>query len=255
MSISTEAEMEAMQRISEVVAITLKMMREYAQPGMSTKELDEYGGSILKQYGARSAPNLAYKFPGYTCICVNNEVAHGIPKAGTILKEGDLVNVDVSAELDGYWSDNGGSFVLGNDLFRHKRLVEASKEILQKAIYSVRDGFRISEMGRIIETEARKRGYTVIRNLLGHGIGRSLHEAPKEIPNYYDKFNRAKFHNNSVVAIETFISTRATHAYETNDGWTLKTNDGSFVAQHEHTIVVTKGEPIILTSSNGIWDR
>lgn len=254
MSISSKAELDAMQRVSDVVATTLRSMREYARPGMSTKELDVYGGNILKKYGARSAPNLAYGFPGYTCISVNNEVAHGIPTARTILKEGDLVNVDVSAELNGYWSDNGGSFVLGKDIRGHQTLVDASKDILLKAVMSVKDGLRISEMGKMIEMEAKRRGFKVIRNLLGHGIGRSLHEAPHEIPNYYDKFNRAKFRKNSVVAIETFISTNASLAHETEDGWTLKTKDGSFVAQHEHTIVVTDGAPIILTRMNGIWN-
>ncbi len=254
MSISSTADWEGMRKVSEAVAVTLKEMRTYARPGMSTRTLDLYGAEILKEFGARPAPNLAYGFPGYTCISVNNEVAHGIPSAKRILQEGDLVNIDVSAELKGYWADNGGSFVLGEDLHGHKQLVNASKEILQKAIYSVKDGMRIAEMGRLIETEARKAGFTVIRNLLGHGVGRALHEAPHEIPCFYDKSNRTKFRKNSVIAIETFISTKGRHAYEGNDGWTLTTRDGGFVAQHEHTIVVTDGVPVILTEMNGIWN-
>lgn len=254
MSITTEAELIGMKRASEAVAYTLKEMRNYAQPGMSTKELDDYGAKILAGFGARSAPYLTYRFPGCTCISVNNEFCHGIPSRNRILQEGDLVNVDVSAELGGFWSDNGESFVLGQDINQHQKLVDVSKQILHKAIHNIKGGVRISDIGHLIETEARKQGYKVIKNLTGHGIGRSLHEAPGEIANYKDKFNRTRFKKNSVVAIETFISTTSTYAQTLNDGWTMVGNNGGFMAQHEHTIVVTDGKPIVLTEANGIWN-
>lgn len=241
-----------MQRISEVVGTTLKRMREYARPGMSTLELDEYGGKILSSYGAKSAPRLTYGFPGWTCISVNHEVAHGIPSRNKLLSEGDLVNIDVSAELDGFWADNGGSFVLGNDLHNHRHLVEASRQILHKAIRNIKGGVRIADIGRLIETEAKKSGFKVLRNLVGHGVGRSLHEAPNEIPNFYDRGNTARFRKNSTVAIETFISTQSAYATELADGWTLVGEKGGFVAQHEHTILITDGVPVILTASNDI---
>jgi len=254
MSITTEDERIGIQQASDAVAVTLKKMRAFAQPGMTTKELDEYGGKLLAEMGAHSAPKLTYDFPGYTCICVNEEVAHGIPSAQKILKEGDLINIDVSAELNGFWADNGGSFILGDDIHGHGKLVAASKEILKKAISHIKGGVRISEIGRLIETEAKKAGYTVIKNLTGHGIGRSLHEEPHEIANYNDRYNTQRFKKNSVVAIETFISTRSTIADTQADGWTLHGNKGGFVAQHEHTIMVTGGQPVIFTSQNGIWD-
>jgi len=253
MSITTEDERIGMQQASDAVAITLKKMREFAKPGISTKELDEYGGELLAQMGARSAPMLTYSFPGYTCISVNEEAAHGIPSVDKILKEGDLVNIDVSAELNGYWADNGGSFVLGEDIHGHGKLVAASKEILRKAISNIKGGVRISEIGRLIETEAKKAGYTVIKNLTGHGVGRSLHEEPHEIANYRDPFNLQRFKKNSVVAVETFISTASTIAETQSDGWTLVGNKSGYVAQHEHTILITGGEPVILTENNGIW--
>lgn len=254
MSISSQADLSGMQKVSEAVGTTLRKMREYAQPGMSTKMLDEYGRSILETFGAKSAPKLTYGFPGWTCISVNHEVAHGIPSDKTILKEGDLVNIDVSAELDGYWADNGGSFVLGNDLHQHNKLVQASKNILQKAIGNIKGGVRISDIGGMIEREAKKAGFRVIKNLVGHGVGRSLHEEPQEIPCFYDPYNKKYFKKNSVVAIETFISTRATIAHQMPDGWTLCTRDKSFVAQHEHTIVITDDVPLVLTASNQIWN-
>jgi len=254
MSITKESELQGMQKASEAVAYTLKEMSSYAQPGMTTKELDDYGAKILAGLGARSAPQLTYRFPGCTCISVNNEFCHGIPSHKRILKEGDLVNVDVSAELNGFWSDNGNSFVLGRDINQHQQLVDASKQILHKAIYSIKGGVRIADIGYLIETEAKKHGYKVIRNLTGHGIGRSLHEAPSEIANYRNRLNPMRFRKNAVVAIETFIATTSSYAETLRDGWTMVGNKGGFMAQHEHTIVVTDGKPIVLTEGNGVWN-
>jgi methionyl aminopeptidase len=254
MSITKEAELTGMKNASEAVACTLKEIRNYAEPGMTTKQLDDYGAKILSDFGAKSAPYVSYGFPGCTCISVNNEFCHGIPSDNKILKEGDLINIDVSAELAGFWSDNGGSFVLGEDINQHQKLIDASKEILYKAIHDIKGGVRISDIGHLIETEAKKRGYKVIKNLTGHGIGRSLHEEPGEIANYRDRYNTTRFKKNGVVAVETFITTASTFAETLNDGWTMVGNKGGFMAQHEHTIVVTAGQPVILTEMNEIWN-
>jgi len=254
MSITKEEELIGMQKASEAVAYALKEMRNFAQAGMTTKELDNFGGQILNDLGAKSAPFVTYDFPGWTCISVNNEFCHGIPSDKRILNEGDLINIDVSAELNGFWSDNGGSFVIGKDVNQHQKLIEASKQILHKAIHTIKGGVRVSDIGHLIETEAKKRGYKVIKNLTGHGIGRSLHEEPSEIANYRDRYNQTRFKKNSVVAIETFISTTSTYAETSSDGWTMVGNMGGFMAQHEHTIVVTDGKPLILTEMNGIWN-
>lgn len=254
MSITRVEELIGMKKASEAVALTLKAMRNYAKPGMTTKELDDFGAKFLSEFGAKSAPYLTYGFPGCTCISVNNEFCHGIPSAKRVLKEGDLVNIDVSAELDGFWSDNGGSFVLGQDINQHQSLIEASREILHKAIYNIKGGVRISDIGHIMETEAKKRGFRVIKNLGGHGIGRSLHEQPDELLNYRNRFDQRRFKKNSVVAIETFIATTSSYTMELNDGWTMVGNKGGFMAQHEHTIVVTEGKPIVLTEMNDIWN-
>lgn len=252
MSITNNEELEGMKAISHAVAVTLKAMREYAKPGISTKELDEYGKKMLEEMGAKSAPYLTYNFPGYTCISVNKSFAHGIPSAEIILQEGDLVNIDVSAELNGFWSDNGGSFVVGEDLHQHQPLVDLSKRILYNALNEIKGGVRIAEIGKLIETQAKKANCKVIQNLTGHGVGRSLHEEPEEIPNYYDRFNTKRFRKNSVVAIETFIATHSTLAVELKDGWTFVGNKGGYVAQHEHTILITDNKPVILTAANEI---
>ena len=254
MSIQTEVEFLGIKQVSEVVATALAKMREYAQPGMTTWDLDQYGKQLLEEAGAQSAPMHDYDFPGYTCICVNGQVAHGIPNKKTVIQTGDLINIDVSALKDGFYSDNGGSFVLGEDKFGHQELVGASKEILFKAINAISGGVKINAIGHIIESEAKKKGYKVIKNLAGHGIGRALHEEPTGILNYRDYLNTQRFKKNSVVAIETFIATKSTQTITTKDGWTMVGNKGGFVAQHEHTIVVTEAKPIILTKANGIWN-
>ncbi|RZJ40997.1 MAG: type I methionyl aminopeptidase, partial [Chryseobacterium sp.] len=253
MSITNESELIGMKKVSDAVAHTLKEMKNFTKPGITTKELDDFGAAILESFGAKSAPLLTYQFPGCACISVNNEFCHGIPSENRVLKEGDLINIDVSAELDGFWSDNGNSFVIGKDIHQHQKLVDASKEILKKAIDNIKGGVKIADIGHLMESEAKKRGYKVIKNLGGHGIGRSLHEQPEELLNYRNRFDQRRFKKNSVVAIETFITTSSSYAVELNDGWTMVGDKGGFMAQHEHTILITDGKPIILTEMNGVW--
>jgi len=252
MSIESQDELQGLQAASQAVAITLKKMRNYARPGMSTQELDIYGFKLLQSFGAIPAPKKDYQFPGYTCISLNHEVCHGIPSPTRKLKEGDLINIDVSAELHGYYGDNGCSFILGRDHRQLEKLVQASQAILHQALSNIRSRVKIADVGALIDREARKRGYRVVKNICGHGIGRKLHEAPREIPCFKDKRNKGRFKKNMVIALETFISTRAQYVYEMEDGWTLSTRDNSYVAQHEHTIVVTDRYPLILTQENGI---
>lgn len=252
MIIKTEEELEAMKAASHAVAVVLSKMKDYAEIGMSTKEIDEYGGKLLTEMGAKSAPFVEYKFPGFTCISINNEACHGIPSEKKILKNGDLINIDVSANLNGYYGDNGCSFILGEDIQNLSPLVIASQEILMTAIAAIKPGVKINEIGGLINQEAKKRGFKVIRNICGHGIGKKLHEEPAEIACWKDRLNRNRFKKNSVIALETFISTNAKFVYEADDGWTLVTKDGSFVAQHEHTMIIREGRPEILTWENGI---
>ncbi|MEO0470626.1 MAG: type I methionyl aminopeptidase [Bacteroidota bacterium] len=252
MSIETDQDLQGIQQASKVVGECLREMVAYAKPGMSTFELDAFGNEILRAYGAQAAPKKEYGFPGWTCISVNDEAAHGIPSRSKVLQEGDLVNIDVSAELNGYYGDNGRSFILGEDKQGLQPLVQASTDILTVAISRIKGGLRLSALGSFIEKEARKRGFTTIKNLMGHGIGLKLHDKPHHIPNFNDRTNRQRFRKNTVVAVETFISTRARYVHEMSDGWTMKSLDGSFVAQHEHTLIVTEGQPMILTHNNGI---
>lgn len=252
MLIKKDSELAGMQKIGEIVALTLKAMCAYAAPGMSTKELDQYGAGVLKSYGARSAPILMYQFPGTSCISVNNVICHGVPSDKVILQEGDLINIDVSAECEGYYGDNGASFIIGKDIHGHQKLVDASIEILNHAIAKIAHDVKINEIGALIEKQAKEKGYKVIKNLTGHGIGRKLHEAPGEIANFKDPWNNGRFKENMAIALETFITTQSNYAVTTKDGWTMVGNKGGFMAQHEHTLIVTKDQPLILTQNNGI---
>lgn len=253
MVIKTEEELLGMKRVSEAVAFSLQKMKAYTQIGISTKAIDEYGRQLLETLGAKSAPFATYGFPGYSCISVNKEFAHGVPSDNVVLKNGDIINIDVSAELDGFWSDNGCSFVVGEDIQGLQHLIDTSKEILLDAISQISGGVRICDIGKLIETKAKKAGYTVIKDLGGHGVGRSLHEEPEAIMNYYDRYDKTRrFRKDSVVAIETFISTKSEFIETAPDNWGLTGSKGGFVAQHEHTILITAGKPIILTAANGI---
>lgn len=254
MIVKTKEEMEGMMAAGSAVANVLKKMTAYAEIGMSTYEIDQYGGKLLAEYKANSAPMRDYNFPGFTCISVNNEVCHGIPSKKTILKNGDLINIDVSAELDGYYGDNGNSFIMGEDIQGLQPLVDASREILNKAIYLVKYRAKVADIGGLIQTEAKKKGFNVIKNLCGHGIGRKLHDGHVELANFRDRLNRSRLNLNQAIALETFISTNAKEVRQENDGWTMKTKDNSFVTQHEHTIIVKDGFPILTTIENGVSD-
>ncbi len=254
MVVKSKEQLDGLILAGSAVANVLKKMTAYTEVGMSTKELDEYGGKLLKEYGCNSAPMKDYNFPGYACISVNNEVCHGIPSKNTILKEGDLINIDVSGELGGYYGDNGNSFIIGEDIQGLQPLVDASREILNKAIGIIKHRVRVADIGGLIHTEARKKGYTVIKNLCGHGIGHKLHDGNIELANYRDRLNRTRLNLNTVIALETFISTKGNYVNQQDDGWTMKTRDLSFVTQHEHTIVITDGFPILTTIENGVSD-
>lgn len=253
MIIETEEELNGIKKVSEAVAITLKEMKDYVKPGISTKELDLFGASIMQKLGCKSAPYETYKFPGYTCISVNEEICHGIPSETKILKEGDVINIDVSGELAGFWADNGGSIVVGEDINGYQKIVDASISALQKAIAAVKSGVKIADIGGIIEKEAKKHHYKVIENLTGHGVGLSLHEEPLDLLNYRDVNDKRRLRKNSVIALETFISENSNEAIEQADGWTMIGNNPGVFAQHEHTVLVTSEGPMILTLMNENW--
>lgn len=247
MIIKTAAELAAMQEIGRICAITLKKMGEALEPGITTKELDQYGAEILASYGAASAPITCYNFPGANCISVNDTVAHGIPDA-TVIKAGDIVNIDVSAVKNGYFSDNGASFAvppLKNNL---KKLLAVGREALELAMTASVAGNPLNGLGLTVEKCAKRHGFSTIHNLCGHGVGHTLHDEPDSVYNYHEKRDRRILQPGLVLAIEPFISMGDQYVEETGDGWSLKTPHRHQVVQFEHTVMVRKDDPpLILT--------
>lgn len=246
MSISSEKDLEGLRKIGRIVARCLQHMQAHLEPGITTKELDEIGGKFLEINGAQSAPRMTYDFPGFTCISVNEEAAHGVP-GSRILQAGDLVNIDVSAELSGYFADTGGSAIIPPVQKIHQQICSVARRALENAMLEAKAGAKLNRIGFAIETEAKRNGFTVIENLGSHGVGRALHEEPGFIPGYYDKKDKRVLVENQVITIEPFVSNGAREVFENGDGWTLVTNPGIFTAQYEHTIVITKGKPLIMT--------
>jgi len=246
MSIEGPDDLEGLRRIGAIVARARDAVLQEVRAGVTTAELDEVGRDVLLAHGARSAPQLAYNFPGYTCISVNDALAHGIPSRKQVLREGDLVNVDVSAELDGYWADTGASAPVGTVAPRLRQLLWTTREAQAEAMQQARAGQLLNRIGSVIERRAKKHGFRVVRTLGGHGVGRHIHEPP-HVSNVYDAKDKTTLWEGLVLTIEPFLTTRATDVFESDDGWTLRTPDGSVGAQFEHTFVVTKDRPIVLT--------
>jgi methionyl aminopeptidase len=252
-TIDGEDDLQGLRRAGRAVADARDAMLAAAEPGVSTAELDSIGRRVLRSHGARSAPQLAVGFPAATCVSVNDEAAHGVPSPTRVLRAGDLVNVDVSAELDGYWADTGATTPVGpagavDPVAR--RLVDATRAAQADAMAAARAGRPLRHIGRAVERRARRHGFRVIGNLCGHGVGGFLHEAPS-VPSIEAMATDVTLWEGLVLAIEPFLSTGATVAIEDVDGWTLRTPDGSLSAQFEHTVVVTKGRPLVLTAPAG----
>lgn len=248
MTVRTEKELQALQRIGKICAQCVEHMATFLEPGITSKELDAIGSTFLANAGAKSAPILIYDFPGTTCISINEVAAHGIPDDRPILA-GDIVNIDVSAELDGFFGDTGASYAMPPVETVTTQLFAATRRALDKAIAQVSAGRLINVIGKTVEREAKQSGFQVLRNLNGHGVGRSIHEAPEGIHNYDDPRDRRRLQEGAVITIEPFLTTGARNTTTGKDGWALMIPKGQKVAQYEHTMVVTKGKPIILTAA------
>ncbi len=246
MIIKSSQDIEVLKHIGSIVRETINLMKKHTEPGITTRELDEMGEAYLVSQGAVSAPRSMYEFPGGTCISVNNEAAHGIP-GDRVIEPGDLVNIDVSAALNGYFADAGQSFQVPPYDEAKVKLCDETYQVMMKVIQSLKHGVKLNTIGKIIESEAKQRGYRIIRNLCSHGIGRALHEPPHQILPFYNPQVKTVLKEGQVLTIEPFLSTSSEFTVEAEDGWTLKVPEGTYVAQHEHTIIITKDQPIIVT--------
>jgi methionyl aminopeptidase len=245
MSIESAADLVGMQQVGRVVALTIADMQAAARVGVTTAELDAVAAETFNRLGARSAPQLTYGFPGITCISVNDEIVHGIPGARQLMP-GDVVKVDVTAELGGYIADAATTILLPPFKQNAMRLKRATLAALRTGLCVARAGERVSAIGRAVESVARRSGFAIVRELCGHGVGRTIHEQPS-VPNYEDRFSRDMLTDGLVIAVEPMLTESPSAAVEARDGWTIRTRSGCLAAHEEHTIVITKGTPLVVT--------
>jgi methionyl aminopeptidase len=247
MSIESPADLAGLQHIGKIVGEILQILRAVVRPGVSTAELDAIAGDEMRTRGAASSPKLVYEFPGEMCISVNDEVVHGVPGSRR-LQEGDIVKLDLTAQKDGYVADACISVAVGEVSGRAQKLMACAERAFHQALVVARAGVAVNEVGRAVEHEVRRSGFEVVRALTGHGVGRTIHEKP-EVANYYEPRNRAVLSDGLVLTIEPIITAGRDDVYTAADRWTVKTRDRALSAHFEHTLVITAGEPIILTAA------
>lgn len=247
MSIDTERDWTGMKRVARIVRMTLDAMEKEVRPGVSTAELNEVAAAVFAAHGAQSAPALVYGFPGSALISVNDEVVHGVP-GHRRLECGDVVKLDVTTEKGGYMADAARTVVVQGGSDEAHRLVRCARSAFEKSLAVATAGRRVSEIGRAVEREVRAHGFHVVRGLDGHGIGRTIHEPPS-VPNYFNPTQTDVLTDGLVITIEPIISAGSGRAVEGGDGWTIRTADGTLAAHYEHTVVITRGTPVVLTAA------
>jgi methionyl aminopeptidase len=247
MSIKSTEEFEALQQIGRIVRSTLDTMAAAVRPGISTAELNEIAKKSLASHGAESSPPKIYGFPGAACISINEEAIHGIPSSRQ-LKPGDLVKLDLTAEKDGFIADAAVTVGVGTVSATSAALAHCAERAFYEGAKVARAGNRVYDIGRAVEREVRKSGFAVMKELCGHGVGRTIHEEPC-IPNHFDNRHRTRLTEGLVITIEPIISAGSGRESLQEDGWTIKTADESLAAHYEHTIVITRGMPILLTAA------
>jgi methionyl aminopeptidase len=247
MSIRNQAELEKLRAIGRIVRLALDRCAAGVRPGVTTRELDEIGARVLAEHGAESAPPKVYGFPGALCISVNDEAIHGIP-GDRALVEGDLVKLDLVAEKDGFFADAAVTVAVGSVSAEASALMRCAESAFHRAARVARAGNRVYEIGREVESETHRCGFRVLRDLCGHGVGRTIHEAPS-VPNYHDPRYKTRLTEGLVITIEPILAESTRIGELQDDGWTIRTADGSLSAHYEHTIVITKGAPLLLTAA------
>ncbi|GHF43086.1 methionyl aminopeptidase [Deinococcus metalli] len=247
MTVTTEADLKGMQRAGHVVAETLRTLRAAIRPGITPAELDALAGRVYRAHGARSAPRMTYNAPVNVFVSVNDDIVHGLPTRRP-LAAGDVVSLDVTPFVDGFIADAAVTVAVPPASPVALRLIGCAEAAFHAGLSAATAGQPVHAIGRAVETEVRRRGFTVLRDLFGHGVGRAIHEAPN-VPNYYRPVDRTALHEGLVIAVEPMVSTGKSPRVRTRrDGWTLSTTDGGLAAHFEHTVMITRGRPVILTA-------
>jgi len=247
MTVKSQAELEQLRAIGRIVRLTLEEMSAMVEPGVTTAEIDAVGAAALARQGAESSPPKAYNFPGTACISVNDEAVHGIP-GGRAVREGDLVKLDLTAEKNGFVADSAVTVRVGKVSATAEALARCAENAFHRALDAAKAGNRVNDIGRAVGKEVRRGGFSVIKELCGHGVGRAIHEEPT-IPNHYDPNFRMRLKEGLVITIEPIISSGSGAIALQPDNWTYRTVDHSLSAHYEHTLVITSGRPILVTAA------
>jgi methionyl aminopeptidase len=246
MSITSAADWRGLRAIARIARLTLDRLAAEVHAGVTTGELDAIAARLFESEGARSAPAVVYGFPGSVLISLNDEIVHGVPGPRRLV-DGDIVSLDVTVEKDGYVADAARSVICGMGSDEARRLVACAETAFAAALEVARAGVRVNEIGRAVEREVHRAGFTVVQGLSGHGVGRTIHEPP-DVPNWYDPRQRDVLTDGLVLTIEPMISAGSGRVIQADDGWTLRTKDGRLASHHEHTLVITRGAPVVLTA-------
>jgi len=247
MCIKSPADLEKLKEIGSIVRKALDVTAAAVRPGITTAELDAIGDRVLTDNGAQSSPPKVYNFPGAFCISVNDEAIHGIP-GDRVIREGDLVKLDLVADKDGYYADAAVTICVGQVSKTAAALARCAESAFRRAAQVARAGNRLTDIGRAVESETQRCGFQVMRAYCGHGVGAAIHESP-QVLNYPDPQYRAKLTEGLVITIEPIISAGKGKGVVQRNHWTVRTADGSMAAHYEHTLVITKGDPILVTAA------
>ena len=247
MSIKSNRDLTGLKAIGKIVGLALREMAAQVRSGITTAELDAIGARVLELHGARSAPPVYYGFPAAVCISVNDEAIHGIPGAREI-RPGDLVKLDLVAEKDGYMADAAVTVAVPPVSDEARRLVRCAERAFQQAMQVARARNRVCDIGKAVETEVKRSGFAVMRQLCGHGVGRAIHEEP-QVPNYYEPNARQRLTEGLVITVEPIIAAGSGRGVTGQDQWTVRTADGAWSAHYEHTIAITQDAPLVLTAA------
>ncbi|GAB1418574.1 type I methionyl aminopeptidase [Bacteroidales bacterium] len=242
----TEEEIEIQRKSSLLVGKTLAEVARHLKPGVETIALDKIAETFIRDHNAIPGFKGYGGFPGTLCISINDQVVHGIPGKIT-LKEGDIVSIDCGVLLNGFYGDSAYTFAIGLVSDDVRLLMERTKESLYKGVEAAIEGNRIGDIGFAVQSHVEQYGYGVVRELVGHGVGRKLHEAP-EVPNYGRKGNGIRLRAGMVIAIEPMVNLGTRHVFQEADGWTIRTKDGNPAAHFEHTVAVKAGNADVLSS-------
>ncbi len=244
--LKSEAEIAILQTANSIVAKTLALLEKTVEPGLSTWQLDKLADDFCQDHGGIAAFKGYRGYPASLCVSINEEVVHGIPSKKVILAEGDIVSVDFGVKYQGFFGDSAVTMPVGNIDSGKKKLLQVTKDSLDKGIAQVRAGNRINDIGAAIQDHVEKHGFSVVRQYVGHGIGASLHEPP-EIPNFRRDTRTPRLQAGMVLAIEPMVNEGSQAVELLKDGWTVVTSDRTPSAHFEHSVLVTETEPVILS--------